>query len=129
MPKTGDYFITTLKRAHLEWGSYRHTDSREIVYGEGYLQIPRSIAINLKIYNNNSSANATYAAYSNDGFLNKADLLAAGSMVAGDEYAKQFQGSGNLKLLGSWYQHINAQIGDKIKVEFLSPTEILLTKL
>lgn len=31
MPNTGDSFITTLKQAHLEWGSYRHTNSKGIV--------------------------------------------------------------------------------------------------
>ena len=27
MAKTGDTFTITLKRPHLEWGSYRHTNS------------------------------------------------------------------------------------------------------
>ena len=37
MPNIGDNFITTLKKAHLEWGTYRHTLSRGLIYGEGYL--------------------------------------------------------------------------------------------
>ena len=49
MPNTGDSFITTLKQAHLQWGSHRYTDSRGIVFGEGYLQIPAYIARNLNI--------------------------------------------------------------------------------
>ena len=40
MPNTGDTFTTILKQAHLEWGSHRHTNSRGVVFGEGYLQIP-----------------------------------------------------------------------------------------
>lgn len=39
MPNTGDQFVTTLKTAHLKWGSHRYTNSRDIIYGEGYLQI------------------------------------------------------------------------------------------
>lgn len=35
MPKTGDTFTSTLKKAHLEWGSHRHTSTRGTVYGEG----------------------------------------------------------------------------------------------
>ena len=51
MPNTNDSFITTLKKAHLEWGTHRHTNTRGIVYGEGYLQIPISEARRLDIYN------------------------------------------------------------------------------
>jgi hypothetical protein len=30
MPKNGDTFITTLKKAYLEWGTHRYTSSIEI---------------------------------------------------------------------------------------------------
>ena len=46
-----------------------------------------------------------------------------------EEFAKQFHGSGNLQLLGDWFNHINAQIDDQIRVDFVSSTEILLTKI
>lgn len=129
MPNTGDTFITTLKQAHLEWGVHRHTNSRGIVFGEGYLQIPASIARNLNITNSNSPNNNVYLCSSNDGFLNNVNLKATGCSHAGSIYAKQFHGSGNLQLLGSWFHHINAQIGDQVRIDFISPSEILLTKI
>lgn len=129
MPNTGDTFITTLKQAHLEWGVHRHTTSRGIVFGEGYLQIPASIARNLNITNSNSPNNNVYLCSSNDGFLNNVNLKATGCSHAGSIYAKQFHGSGNLQLLGSWFHHINAQIGDQVRIDFISPSEILLTKI
>lgn len=128
MPKVGDSFTITLKKTHLEWGTYRHTNSRGVVYGEGYLQIPIKYARMFNITNSNSSNNNVYICNSSDGFLSDATVISAGSRVGGI-YAKQFHGSGDLKLLGDWYNHINAQIGDQIKIEFTSPTEILITKL
>ena len=49
MPNTGDSFITTLLQAHLEWGEHRHNNSRGIVIGEGYLQIPAEFAYQFDI--------------------------------------------------------------------------------
>ncbi|MBL1220293.1 hypothetical protein JET18_05555 [Chryseobacterium sp. L7] len=129
MPSTGDSFITTLKQAHLEWGNHRHTLSRGIVYGEGYLQIPAFIARDFDITNSNSQNNNIYTCSSSDGFLTNVQLKSTGCSRAGSIHAKQFHGSRNLKLLGSWYAHINAQIGDKIRIDFISPTEILITKI
>ncbi|GIN98104.1 hypothetical protein J6TS1_39740 [Siminovitchia terrae] len=125
MPRTGDTFTTTLKQAHLEWGSHRHTNTRGTVYGEGYLHIPRQVAISLDIYNSNyPGANIIYTCNSVDGFLHNASLKASGSSVAGDVYAKQFQGNGNLQLLGQWFSHMNAQIGDQVRIVWTSPSEI-----
>lgn len=130
MPISGDSFITTLQRAHLEWGSHRHTDSRGTVYGEGYLQVPRSIARQFGIYNSNQSgANIVYRCNSLDGFLRNVTLKASGSSTAGDVYAKQFQGNGNLQLLGDWFNHLNAQIGDRIKISWTSPTDIEIERI
>jgi hypothetical protein len=44
MPSAGDLFITTLLQPHLEWGEFRHTNSRGIIIEEGYLQIPAEFA-------------------------------------------------------------------------------------
>jgi len=129
MPNTGDSFTTTLKQAHLEWGSHRHTNSRGIIYGEGYLQIPAQIARNLNITNSNSTNNNVYLCSSNDNFLTNVNLKATSCSHAGSIYAKQFHGSGNLKLLGDWFHHINAQIGDQIRIDFISPNQILLIKI
>ncbi|MGF1924908.1 MAG: hypothetical protein ACQUHE_12080 [Bacteroidia bacterium] len=130
MPNAGDIFITTLKKAHLGWGRHRHTSTRTIINGEGYLQIPAAIARRFNITNtNNSIANSVYRCNSSDGFLTNESLLASGSSKAGYKYAKQFQGKGNLKLLGGWYSHIKAVVGDRIEVKFISSDEILVTKL
>ena len=129
MPKTGDSFKTTLLQAHLECGSLRHTNSRGIIYGEGYLQIPSDIAYDLEITNTKSNIrSAEYDFSTSDGFISNSKLLASGNQNR-EEFAKQFHGSGDLKLLGDWYHHINAQIGDQVQIDFISPTEILLTKL
>ncbi|WP_430412625.1 hypothetical protein [Kordia sp.] len=129
MPQQGDTFITELQVAHLQWGSHRHTNTRGIVYGEGYLQIAASNAYRFDITNNHSSIrSAEYDFSTSDGFITNGKLLAAGNQYK-REYAKQFQGSGNLKLLGSWFIHLGVSAGDKIQIEFLSPTEIRLTKI
>lgn len=128
MPKAGDSFITTLKKAHLKWGEHRHTTTRGIVIGEGYLKIPAKIAYDLEITNNSSTARpAKYDFSTADNFVS-GKLLASGNQYY-SEYAKQFQGSGDLRLLGNWFSHINANIGDRIEVKFITPRQILLTKL
>lgn len=127
MPVAGDSFLTTLKQAHLEWGTHRHTSSRGLVYGEGYLQIPSHVAYNLEITNDkNSNRSQEYFFTTNDGFITDGILKASGNQND-DIFAKQFHGSGNLKLLGDWFYHIGANIGDQIRVDFISPNEILLT--
>ncbi|WP_348824774.1 hypothetical protein [Flavobacterium aestuarii] len=129
MPNPGDFFVTILKQAHLQWGEYRHTNSRGIQIGEAYLQIPSKIAYDFEITNNNSDArSAEYGFSTSDGFITNGKLLASGNQYK-PEYAKQFEGSGNLKLLGDWFSDIDAQIDDQIEIRFISPTEILLTKL
>ena len=130
MPSANDVFITTLKKAHLEWGSHRHTLTRDIIYGEGYLQIPAREARRLNINNSNlSGGNTIYLCNSSDGFLKNINLKASGSSNAGDIHAKQFHGRGNLKVLGDWFNHVQAQIGDQIEIKWVSPTEVLITKL
>lgn len=129
MPNTGDSFITTLKSVHLGWGEHRHTASRKIIPGEAYLKIPAEKAYAYEINNNNSATkSAEYNFSTSDGFIINGKLLAAGNQH-NPEFAKQFEGLKNLKLLGDWYDHINAQVGDQIEIRFISSTEILLTKI
>jgi hypothetical protein len=130
MPNTGDSFITILKHAHLEWGSFRHTNSRGIVYGEGYLQIPARESRRLNITNSNLvGGNNIYNCSSSDGFLANVLLKATGCNKAGNINAKQFHGKGNLQLLGHWFGHVNAQIGDRVEITWITPTNIIITKL
>ncbi|MDN4066671.1 hypothetical protein QYF50_02095 [Paenibacillus vini] len=130
MPAAGHTFITTLKRAHLEWGTHRYTSSRGVVYGEGYLQIPKRYAKRFGIFNSNHpTALYTYNCNSVDGFLSNAILMASGSSEAGDIYAKQFQGRGNLRLIGNWFNHVNAVVGDRVRITWVSPTDIEIEKI
>lgn len=108
---------------------HRHTCSRAIRYGEGYLQIPTPIARQLNITNSNSNNNNLYTCNSADGFLTNATLKTNGCSNKGNIYAKQLNGNRNLKLLGDWFNHINAEKGDLIGIEFTSPSQILLTKV
>lgn len=129
MPNTGDTFTTTLRQAHLEWGAHRHTSTREIRYGEGYLQIPSTYAYDFEITNDKEPTRSQIYTFSTaDGFIQDGSLKASGNQSK-ENYAKQFHGNGALKLLGDWFYHIDAQEGDQIKIEFLSPTNILLTKV
>lgn len=129
MPQAGDSFITTLKQPHLQWGEFRHTNSRGIRIGEGYLQIPSVHAYNFNITNKSSNiGSAEYDFSTSDEFITNSRLLASGNQYQ-SEFAKQFHGLKNLELLGDWFAHIDAQIGDQIEIKFITPTEILLTKL
>ncbi|WP_407270370.1 hypothetical protein [Radiobacillus sp. PE A8.2] len=130
MPVAGDSFITTLKQPHLEWGVYRYTSSRGIIYGEGYLQIPIYEAKRLSIYNSNHpGAIYNYNCNSKDGYLKNVILKASGSTTAGDVYAKQFQGSGNLQLIGDWFDHVHAKIGDIVRITWTSRSDIEIEKI
>lgn len=135
MANIGDSFITTLREAHLGWGELRYTNTREIIYNEGYLQIPARIARRLNIYNSNqNNGNDEYGinlfyCNSSDGFLDNVTLKAAGCSNAGDVYAKQFQGSGDLKLLGRWFNNINAQVGDRIQITWTDTNSIFIERL
>lgn len=129
MPNTGDNFIITLKEAHIGWGTHRHTSSRTKRRGEGYLPIPAQHARAMNITMSNSGANNRYTCSSADGYLQNALLLAQGNRKAGDVYAKQFAGSKRLRMLGGWFAHVGAAVGDQVKIEFISPTNILITKI
>jgi len=130
MPKKDDCYEVTLNKAHIAWGTHRHTSTRGLIYGEGYIQIPSNVATSFGIYMSNKiGANTEYTCSSSDGILKDVLLKASGSQGQNLEYAKQFQGSGNLKTIGDWYHQINAQEGDKIKILFTSPTDILLSKM
>lgn len=129
MPNTGDKFVTTLKKAHLEWGSHRHTNSRCISYGEGYLHIPADYAYTFEITNDKSSARPqTYDFKTADGFIQDGRLKASGNQYQ-EKYAKQFHGEGDLQILGDWFKHLGLTEGDQVEIRFVSPSEILLTKI
>lgn len=130
MPMNGDYYDVTLKKSHLEWGEHRHSQTRGRMEGEAYLPIPRGAALRFNYFNNNmEDSNSIYYCNSKDGFLENELLKAAGSSKKGDIYAKQFQGNGNLRLLGDWYRDVKAKEGDRVRVYWISSNEIMLEKL
>ncbi|WP_219904961.1 hypothetical protein [Arcticibacter pallidicorallinus] len=129
MPKAGDSFIAILKRPHVGWGTHRHTGTRKLINGEGYLHIPAYIARKFDITNIHGIGNRDYTCNSADGYLKNSALIASGGTDRLSKYAKNLQGKGDLKILGGWFNHINAQVGDRIEVKFVTPTEILLSKI
>ena len=126
MPKAGQKFIVELKRPHLGWGTYRYTNTREPIIGEGYIKIPRRFAIDFEIFNSNHpTANPLYHCQALNGDFSGI-LLAQGCNVAGDPYAKQFAEANNLKGLGNWYMSVGAQEGGCIEVIFTSPNSLTI---
>ena len=78
---------------------------------------------------NNKKQSNLYKFITNVGFLKDKELKASGNRKKCDMYAKNLHGNGDLKLLGTWFNHLRLQVGDIIKIEFVSPSEILLTKV
>jgi hypothetical protein len=134
MANAGDTFTVELNQAQLEWGTFRFTGSRGLRYGEGYLKIPKPVALNLQLFNGNHTSGYDilgeniFHATSADGLFT-GTLRSEGCSNAGDPYAKQFAGDKDLMALGYWYSQINAQIGDLIRVTFTSPADVVLEKL
>ena len=134
MANTGDSFIVTIKRPDLEWGEYRYTNSRGVVYGEGYIKIPAKEARRLKLLNTNGTHGGDvwgenlFNCMSADGRFSCV-LRAQGCSNAGEPFAKQFAGDNNLKALGDWYYSMGAQVGDQVKVTWSSPTDIIIDLL
>ena len=127
MPNNGDTYVVEIQQAHLEWGTYRHTNTRNAIYGEGYIQIPASVARRLEIFNRKHPNNsAIYSCSSTDSYLNNALLLASGNNSGGPHFAKQFQGQGNLQLIGDWYHHVNAQVGDQVRIFFTGSNSMII---
>ena len=133
MPRAGDQFIVELKSAHCEWGTLRYTGTREIINGEGYIQIPLHEAERLLIYNSNFNGVDQlgvnlFNCITTDGSF-RGILKSTGCKTAGDVYAKQFNEYDNLKGIGRWYANCGAKVGDLIKVQWTSPTEIVITHI
>lgn len=121
-----------LKKAHLEWGTHRYTNSRGKVYGEGYIPIPARISRTLNLFNSNGTGGEDregenlFKCTSKDKSFSCV-LKAQGCRKAGDPYAKQFSANNNLKALGKWYAEINAEVGDIVEVE-IKGKKILIEK-
>lgn len=127
MPKAGDFYEVELKETHLGWGTHRKTDTRPLIQGEGYIPIPidkaREFGIYMSNYEKKGLGYNLFNCTSEDGLL-ECVLKAAGNSGQGEIYAKQFQGNGNLKILGNWFKQCGAEAGDRVRVTWLSPTEV-----
>ena len=63
-----------------------------------------------------------------DGFLS-GQLKSQGCNDGGAVFAKQFSVNDDLKALGTWYSYVNMQVGDKVEVQFTTPTDIIIRKI
>lgn len=125
MPKSGDSYVVQLRENHLAWGTYRYTDSRAPRAGEAYLPIPVQRAREFGVYNENATngddvlgKNIFYCATLRE------YLKAQGCSNAGDIFAKQFAIADDLKGLGRWYRAVGAEPGDRVRVTWISSTEV-----
>jgi len=132
MAKKGDSYIFIVKETYIDWGDNpRKTNTREKIPGEVYFPIPADKAREFNVYNKTKTgAIIEYNVSTSDGFEINGKVKATGVNSGGTgEYAKNLAGSGNLKLLAPWITNMKIKTGDKIKVEWTSPTDILLTKI
>lgn len=130
MAKAGDEFVVLFNSAApLKWGTNRQKNTRPKRTGERYIPIPRKAAKEFSIRNSNSGTGLginIFKAHSADGVFH-GELKATGCSKAGDVYAKQFEGNGDLKALEPWLTGCNAEIGDQVKVRWVTDSEIELT--
>ena len=133
MADVGDSFISVLKQAHREWGTYRHTDTRSAIEGEAYIAIPAKDAYRLNLMNEKGAGQrdlwgiTLFHCESADGLFS--GVLRAQGSQSRPQFAKQFSADNNLRGIGSWYKQIGAKDGDRIKVTWLSKTDIQIEKL
>lgn len=131
MPKKGDSFEVTLRETHVAWGEHRHTSSRNLIRGEAYIPIPRNVAMELNIYNRDRGegiGHNEYFAKSFDGNY-EGIVKMSGNQRRGDPHAKNIAESGNLKGFNEWFNNAGITIGTRLRIEWISSTEILFTQL
>lgn len=127
-------FTVTVQRAHLEWGEHRYTNSRGVVYGEGYIMIPAHRARMYELLNANGTNGADilgkniFYCRSADGYFSGV-LRAQGCQEAKDIYAKQFAADKDLKAIGDWYYSQGVQVGDQVEITWISDTELQIRVL
>lgn len=118
MAQAGDRYEVQLKEAHLDWGRYRHTNTRDRISGEGYVQIPRQWAKEYDI-----CIGDKFQAFFEDGYPSFV-ARASGNSRKGDVWAKQFQGDGDLKAFGRWFESVGAGVGDFVVVTFAAADQV-----
>lgn len=131
MPKTGDSYEAILSETHISWGEVRRTDTRRPIAGENFIPIPISEARRIGIFDKKSGegiGNNEFNATSADGFY-QGVVKVSGYSPSDPIYAKNIAESGNLKGFSDWFEKAEFYPGTRVKVEWVSDTEILFTKL
>lgn len=124
MPKAGDSFTVTIKKSHIDWGDEtRNPTNRDKVKGESYVKIPAEYARKYDLFRG-SEYNASFTNGSPS-----IKIKSAGNGPADGKYGKQFEGigSGACKAFTPWYKSCGAKVGDKVKAEFTSSSDIKFT--
>lgn len=127
MPTKGDYYIVEVKPSHIDWGEYRNPTNRPIIEGESYVKIPSKYARKYGIVRGN-----IYTAHFANGCPGMTIKASGnGPYENGIQYAKQFEGVGYgaCKAFTPWYRASNINVGDRIRVEFISEKEIIFIKV
>ena len=133
MANRGDSYIVSLRNTHLDWGEYRYTGSRKPIPGEAYIPIPNEFAKRFNLLNTNGTDGKDVLGknifrYKTADGRQSGVLRAQGNSERGDIYAKQFSADKDLKKLGTWLRDIGASVGTEIKVEWISPYDIVLSE-
>ena len=127
MAAAGDYYMVQIKPSHIDWGKYRNPTNREPIAGESYVKIPSLYARKYGL----KRGDIFIAHFSNGHPDMQIKASGNGPYENGIQYAKQFEGIGigACKAFTSWYQECGAQVGDQVRVEFLSVNEVKFTIL
>ena len=127
MPSTGDKYVVEVKPSHIDWGKYRNPTNREPIEGESYVKIPSRYAREYGI----KRGDLFIAHFANGYSSIQIKASGNGPYENGVQYAKQFEGIGvgACKAFTPWYLSCDVAVGDWIMVEFISPNEIVFTKL
>lgn len=134
MPKQGDQFIVELKKTNIDWGTYRNINSRPQITRECYIPIPSKAAHQYGIFNSKHTQGKDvlgqniFNARSTDGYF-VGIVKSSGNSRGGDLYAKNLSGHRNLRAFNDWFNQMNVTVGTRIKVEWTSPDDIILTIL
>ncbi len=127
MPSRGDKYVVTIKPSHIAWGTYRNPTNRDPIEGESYVKIPSHYARDYSIKRGD-----LFTAHFANGYPSMQIKASGNGPYENDiQYAKQFEGvgAGACKAFTPWYQSCSIEVGDRVLVEFISPTEVVFDKI
>ena len=126
MPIIGNSYTVEVMPSHIDWGEFRNPTNRAPIEGESYVKIPADVARTFNIVRGN-----LYTAHFSSCDSMKVKAAGNGPKEDGVQYAKQFEGVGDgaCKAFTPWYEAEGIEVGDTIKVEFMSATEVSFSKV